>query len=421
MKDKYTQKNRILGAILLIAGNCIGAGMLALPVLTGPGGFTPAIAMFLLCWLFMTTTGLLLLEVNLACGEKVSIITMAEKTLGKPGKWIVWAVWALLFYSLLVAYVAASGALLANVLQSILHTSVPDWVGSLIFVLFFGYLVYLGTSAVDYFNRFLMIGLVISYVLLIGLGALDVKKELLMRREWSYTFFMLPILIISFGFHNIVPSLVPYLKGHAKSLKWSLYVGSAIPLCIYIVWEWMVLGIVPVSGEYGLIASLKNGSAATDALRGTIGNAWIATIAEYFAAFALITSFLAVALSFVHFLADGLKVKSNANEGRARENKYLCLLVFTPPFVFAILSPHIFLTALNYAGGIAVILFGIMPALMAWKMRSQNKRAYEILVPGGRVILVTIISFALFVFILEFSNEFGLLENLKAWSLENVR
>ncbi|MDR3625084.1 MAG: aromatic amino acid transport family protein [Chlamydiales bacterium] len=416
MKEKNIQKSRVLGAILLVAGNCIGAGMLALPVLTGPGGFTPAIIMFLLCWLFMTTTGLLLLEANLAIGENVSIITMAESTLGRAGKWIIWVVWALLFYSLLVAYVAASGALLASAIQAIIHVQVPDFLGSLIFVLFFGFLVYLGTQAVDYFNRFLMIGLVISYVCLISFGALDVKYELLERSEWSYTFFMLPILIISFGFHNIVPSLVPYLKGHARSLKWTLYAGSAIPLCIYLIWEWMVLGIVPVNGANGLVEALEKGSSATDALKSILGNSWIASMAEYFAVFALITSFLAVALSFVHFLADALKVKS-----QKRESKVLCALVFVPPFIFAVISPHVFLTALNYAGGVAVILFGIMPALMTWVLRYHKKSTHAILVPGGRFLLVIIILFATGVFLLELSSELGLLDTLKAWSLENVR
>ena len=80
------KEGSILGGVLLIAGCCIGAGMLALPVVTGIGGFIPSIILMVFIWLFMATTGMLLLEANLALGVNLSLISLAEKTLGKPGK-----------------------------------------------------------------------------------------------------------------------------------------------------------------------------------------------------------------------------------------------------------------------------------------------------------------------------------------------
>ena len=41
--------NRIVGGTLLVAGTSIGAGMLALPVVTALGGFFPAFFIYLLC------------------------------------------------------------------------------------------------------------------------------------------------------------------------------------------------------------------------------------------------------------------------------------------------------------------------------------------------------------------------------------
>lgn len=54
----------LLGGTLLITGSCVGAGMLGLPILTGLSGFAPSLVMFVLVWLFMTITGLLLVEAN---------------------------------------------------------------------------------------------------------------------------------------------------------------------------------------------------------------------------------------------------------------------------------------------------------------------------------------------------------------------
>ena len=79
--------NRMIGGILLVAGTSIGAGMLALPVVTGFAGFWPSFGLLLAYWGLMTYTALLILEVNLWTKKPNSnLITMAEMTLGAPGK-----------------------------------------------------------------------------------------------------------------------------------------------------------------------------------------------------------------------------------------------------------------------------------------------------------------------------------------------
>lgn len=75
-------KNSILSAMFLVAGTCIGGGMLALPVATGVSGFFPSIAIMLVCWLAMTITALLLIEVSLWMEEGVHLISMTSRILG---------------------------------------------------------------------------------------------------------------------------------------------------------------------------------------------------------------------------------------------------------------------------------------------------------------------------------------------------
>ena len=60
-------KNRSsqISVIFLVGGTCIGGGMLALPVSTSLVGFLPSLVVMTLAWIFMTCTGLLILEVNL--------------------------------------------------------------------------------------------------------------------------------------------------------------------------------------------------------------------------------------------------------------------------------------------------------------------------------------------------------------------
>src|ERR1700722_1114498 len=167
MESIMKKEGSVLGGILLIAGSCIGAGMLALPVITGLSGFVPSVVMLILAWLFMTLTSFLLLEANLAIGHNLSLISIAEKTLGKGGKILCWLLFIFLFYSLSIAYIAASGSILQSIIADLFEYNLPDWIGSLFFSLAFGIVLYTGTRHVDYLNRVLMLGLVVTYGLLV--------------------------------------------------------------------------------------------------------------------------------------------------------------------------------------------------------------------------------------------------------------
>jgi tyrosine-specific transport protein len=400
MKKK---EGSVLGGILLIAGSCIGAGMLALPVITGVAGFVPSFTMLILAWLFMTSTSFLLLEANLALGHDLSLISIAEKTLGKTGKVLCWFLFILLFYSLSIAYIAASGSILQTILNDLFDVLLPAWLGSTLFTLIFGIVCYTGTRHVDYLNRLLMAGLIMTYCILVILGSQHIKLSYLAEKHWKYSIAALPVLIISFGFHNMIPSLAMYFKGDAKRLRFTLLIGSLIPLLVYVLWEAVMLGIIPIQGREGLLNALDHGEVATGALRGVVGISWINTVAQAFALFAIITSFLAQSLSLVDFLADGLRIPK---VGLSRFS--LVLMTLIPPFAFAFAYPGIFIKALNMAGGFsAVILFGVMPVLMVWVLRYKRKKKTVVMLPFGRAVLGLVMIFAVGIFALETAQEMG--------------
>lgn len=400
--EEKTLFNRTVGSTLLISGCCIGAGMLGLPTLSAIAGFTPTLAMFMICWAFMLCTGLLLLETNLWFVDEVNLVSMAERTLGLIGKIIAWSMFLFLFYSLLVAYVAGSGILAADLLQEISGISIPQWMGSLFCTLLLGVMLYIGTQATDQFNRLLMAGLIASYIILVFIGIPHVHVERLMHQDWSCAPLAIPAMILSFGFHNLVPSLTSYLGRDVSKLKKAIIVGSVIPLGIYLIWEAIILGLIPLDGENGFRSALNEGQIVTQVLKSAAGGLWIVEVAQAFAFFALVTSFIGVALSFIDFLADGLHIKKSKASGKA----LLCLLVLTPPYLFAFIYPQVFLSALNYAGGVgATILFGVLPAAMVWVGRYRKKMGQTPILPGGKYALVLIILFSVLVVCLEIAQE----------------
>ena len=146
--------HRLIGGILLVTGTTVGAGMLALPVVTGLAGFIPSIFLFITMWLYMTFTALLILEINLWMGENTNIISMAKKTLGKWGAAISWVIYLFLLYSLTTAYMAGSGPIFLRFFHN-MGLMLPEWTSSFPLFVLFGIFVYMGTRSVDYVNQFL--------------------------------------------------------------------------------------------------------------------------------------------------------------------------------------------------------------------------------------------------------------------------
>lgn len=378
----------VLGGTLLIAGTTIGGGMLALPVLTSRAGFFPSTLIFILCWLFMTCTGLLFFELALAMKEEANIVTMANTTLGKAGKIFAWVVYLFLFYCLTLAYIVGLGNLITDFFQG----QIPDAFGPFIFVLLFAPFVFAGAKVVGKLNIFLMGGLALCYVLFVIIGAPFVKTELLTNSNWTLSLSAFPIAFTAFAYQGTIPTLVSYLDRNESKIRMSIILGSFIPLITYLIWQWLILGIVPSNGEHGLSQALEQGQNAVHPLKYFIGNEKIYRIGQYFAFFALLTSFFGVTLGLTDFLADGLNVKKNSSG-----KMILCLLIFVPSLLFAMSNPHIFLRALDYAGGYGcALLLGLLPVLMIWSLRYKMKSKVKPQLPGGKVVLTILLIFVLF-------------------------
>lgn len=388
MKSK---KGSVFGGSLLIIGSCIGAGMLGLPILTGLPGFFPSALVFFIAWLFMLTTALFMVEIIGWFKKPVNLISMVEHTLGPLGKVLCWILYLFLFYALLIAYMSASGNHVSLLMYDSFNFSLPNWAGSLFFVIIFGWMVYLGTKPVDHLNRYLMIGKALSFVLLVVLGIQYIAPRLLLHWQPKYSLFTFPILIISFGFHNMIPVLMKYMGGNRKRVRKSIYIGSLTTFAIYLVWEIVALGILPYED---ILHSFKIDVDAAQAIRTYLGSNVIGYSAQSLAFFAILTSFLAQALSLTNFLSDGFKIKH-----KEQENIWMCLLALIPPLIFSIIWPDIFFKALNFAGGIcAVVLFGVFPALMVWIGRYQKKKLLSDRVFGGRVLLIIILAISSLIF-----------------------
>jgi tyrosine-specific transport protein len=201
----------------------------------------------------------------------------------------------------------------------------------------------------------------------------------------------LPVLFTAFGFQNLIPTLVNYTERNDKLLMKAIWIGTSIPLLLYLVWQLLIHGIVPYEN---LAQALASGDNAVVPLQQILNKSSISKIGAVFAFFAMTTSFVGIAIAFFDFWADGLKWQK-----KGIKKIWLMALVFGIPYAVVCINPQIFFVALTWAGGIGVaLLLGIMPILFVWSGRYIQKRskAHREL-PGGKFSLSILALFCLFV------------------------
>ncbi|KTD22124.1 tryptophan/tyrosine permease [Legionella lansingensis] len=395
--DVIVPNSKFIGGILLIVGTSIGGGMLALPVSTAEVGFTNSVFFLVMCWLIMTAGALLILEVNLRLPSGSNMVSMAKSTLGIPGQIVAWVTYLFLLYTLLAAYISGGSDVLGGILAR-LHIELPMWITSLVFTVIFSLVVYAGIRAVDYVNRGLMFGKLGVYLLLVIVISPHVNLNSLSGGSIKAITGSLMILVTSFGFASIVPSLREYFNDDIKTLRKVILFGSLIPLSCYILWDAVIMGVVQRQGDDGLIALMNNEHATsglTNALSNAVHNEWITGFFSFFTSICMVTAFLGVSIGLFDFLADGLALKKSGLQGKST-----LALTFIPPLVVVLANPGIYLHALSYAGVCCVILLLLLPTIMAWRARKIDPAGSILMVPGGNLSLGLIGLTAIFLLII---------------------
>ncbi len=394
---KILQHKHVLGGAFLVAGTSIGAGMLALPVVSAEGGFFFAILVYLVCYLIMSATGLLYLEIALDMRKDSNIISMANTYLGRYGKVFSWIIYLFLFYCLSVAYISGGGAFFKSLAGK--YLSIEE--ATLIFAIFFAAFVYIGALAVDRLNILLVIGLAISYFLFIFFGIEHVNLSNLLHFNSKAAVFSFPVILVSFGYQGIIPTLTYYMKKDYKKIRLAIVLGTSIAFLVYLIWEFLILGIIPLEGKFGLQQALLQNLDAIQPLKYYTNIKGIYFIGQSFSFFAITTSFLGVSLGLFDFIADGFNIPK-----KGIKKVLVALITFLPPIVITLINPNLFLIALNYAGGIGgALLLIFLPTIMVYSKRYIKKEKTHPQLFGGKSVLFLICIFVVFILFIEIFQE----------------
>jgi tyrosine-specific transport protein len=353
-----------INACLLILGTSIGVGMLGMPVELGKGGLVPGSSFLLLTWAASLVTGLLFLEVLSHVNKDVNFATLSEKIIGAGSKVYLVIVYLLLFLSLLFAYVKGGGVFLSDIFSSI-----PTWLGTLIFLAVFLPFILKGPKIIGSINALLILPMLISFVLLLILGFKEINFENYAHQNWVSSYLSSPLLVTSFGFHIILPTLFVYLNKNKTLLRRAIIVGTTTTMIIYLLWNAYILGVVPLQGEISLSRALQLDQTAVSPLKKIIGSLFTAQLAQVFYFCALTTSFLGVGLSTIDFSMDALKLKNTA-----KNRMLIAIFVFVPALILSSTNLRLFYLSIKFGAALACVLLLILfPAVLCMRLKLRQR------------------------------------------------
>ena len=368
-----------LGAIFLIAGTTIGAGMLALPMTSANFGFTHSIVLLMGMWLYMLVSAGIMVEISHGKGQ--SIAAIAGNRLGAWGSRVAATSMLVLFWSLLWCYISGG----SSILHQETGATVPVSALVIAFAVFFGIFVAVCTRAADYANRFFFLTKIVIFAIIIGglfpfikgenLAATTVGSQLSLHH-------VIPVFFTSFGFHGCIPSLITYLDGNKKNVYTSLVLGSLIPLSVYILWQTITLGIVGNS-----LNGIEDVGLFISHLTIKTGIPYLALLIKSFTFLAITTSFLGVALGLFDYISEWFKKRNDAGT-----RLKVTALTFGLPLILALIYPNGFITALGCAAVALSLLAVVLPCLIALKEGHSaspllNKGLVLLILLGGTIVI----------------------------------
>lgn len=398
--------NKTVGSTLLVAGTMIGAGMLAMPLTSAGIGLTATVFLLLGLWAVLTFTALLFVELYQTADSDAGIGTLAAQYFGKAGRIISTAVLIVFLYALIAAYVSGGGSLLMDLLPAMGDKDTMNKIAVLVFTIFFGSFIVIGTHSVDKINRVLFFVMIAAFILVLALMLPNIKFDNLMAMPIDNALIISasPVFFTAFGFHGSIPSLNKYLDGNVKALRIAILVGSGITLFAYFLWQLSTHGLL---SQNEFLQILREDATLNGLVKATLEitqSPIIANAVKIFSTLALVTSFLGVALGLLECIEDLLKQSFDIHAGRIS----LGLMTFIPPVLFSLFYPEGFILALGYAGQMFAFYAVVLPVALVWKARSIHPNLpYRVW--GDKALLVLVLVLGVIITSIPFAIRAGYL------------
>ncbi|RJQ19041.1 hypothetical protein C4580_05680 [Candidatus Woesearchaeota archaeon] len=339
-------------AIATLTGCIIGAGVLGIPYMVVRSGFWTGMLMIVVLGLASLLVHLLVGEVALRTKACHQLVGLAEKYLGKHGKFGMLASMIVGVYGALIAYTIGVGRSLAVIVGG------PEWAWSVAFyvvmsALVFGSILVLARS--ELFLESVKFLVLFAVLLVLFLSRhFDVAK----LSGFSWQNFLVPYGVILFAYLGTaaIPEVREEMRVCPRFTRRAIVIGSLLPVLAYALFTAAVVG---VSGAY-------TSEVATIVLGQMVGPFGFLML-HVFAILAMATSFIAL----------GYALKQSYHEDFHLPVVESWALVVVVPAVLMVLGAQSFVRTLDVAGTFAGGIAGILIVLMHARAKKFGEREPE--------------------------------------------
>ncbi len=368
------KRNKLFPAVATLTGTIIGAGFLGIPYAVARTGFLIGLAYIVLLWFVMLMINLYLGEIALRTKGEHQLPGYAKRYLGAFGRMIM--LFSMIFgiYSALIAYMLAEGESLSMIFFANTNYGLAF---SLTFWLFMSLLIARGFRTM---KKGESIGLVLVLFMLLSIVVYYGPKIELSNLAYSsakQVFMPLGVILFAFLGFSALPELERVLHGQESLMKKAIIIGMLIPLTVYAVFTFVVLGYA--------------GKAINE----------IATLS-----LARIFVFLGVITMFTAFFALSIALRDMYMFDFGMRKKKATLLVIVPTLLIFLALKKFGLASfsqlLALAGNISGGITGLLVLLMIIRAKKLGNREPEYSMPISWPLLALL----LLIFLVAVSSKF---------------
>lgn len=374
-------------AIATLMGCIIGAGILGVPYVVAKAGFLTGLVDIVLIGIAVLFLNLYVGEIALRTKGNHQLTGYANRYYGKSGKNLMAFFMIIGLYGALTAYVVKEGQLLSAILNPILGGT--SLVYSIIFFLIFSIVVYVGLGAIEKSELFMVTFFILIILTILILALPNINQENLTLFKLKNVF--IPYGVILFALDGVVaiPELREELNKNRNKLKTVIIVGSIIPIILYSLFAFVVVGTSKTVTEEGIFG-LSEVLGYKMFLLGTM-----------FGILAMATSFVAIAFAIKEVYMFDYKLT------KFKASTLACFI----PLVIAliIISSNVknaFFRVLDITGAVGFGLTGALLLLIYFKAKKHGDRKPEYSIKNNFIgyILISMFILGLLYKVLELSG-----------------
>ena len=335
---------KFIYTISTLSGTIIGVGLFSLPYITSKVGIWLILGYFLVLGSIVIIIHLLFGEVALKTPDFLRLPGYAKIYLGNWGQRIALLSAILGFWGAILAYLIIGGQFLTALFE-------PIFGGNNLFYTFLYFslgaiLIYFGIKTIAKVEIFglILFFIIVTVIFFRGFPLLKIEN-LFPAGSFEIGLLFLPYgpILFSLWGADLIPEIEEILGKEKALLKRLIPIAILIPIILYLIFIFLVLGITGKATSEEAISGLGN-FLGTDVIR----------LALLFGIFATFTSFITLGLTLKKVFWYDLKISKNI----------AWTVTCFPPFFLFLIGFQDFIKVIGLVGGVMLAINGILIILM---------------------------------------------------------